>query len=376
MSMMSHQPPRIVGILLRAGARGLPFLLAVWCAPPLAAQDFEPVSRAIHKLVAEEQVPSIAVAVARDGRIIWEEGVGWADRERRVPTTPHTPYSLASISKPFTATAVMRLVEAGRLVLDRPANDYLDGAGITGARPDRATVRRVLSHTAGLPPYFRMRTGGGPPSFQDTIVTRAILRRPPGRRFVYSNLGYGILDHIIGRVSGLSYEEFMRREVFEPLQLESAFVAAAPPPDAAVRYEQHAALPFYDLDHRGASAVYASAHDLARFGMFHLSGGGRDDGPVLQRRSIRQMQRMHTRVSAGEGYGLGWRIDEDDLGLLQVGHTGGMPGVTTVLSLFPSERVVVVVLTNTRSEAVIPLARRLAGVAIPQYGWRLRQRTW
>lgn len=333
--------------------------------------------REMQALVSSGALPSVSVAVAEDGRIIWETAVGWADRERRLPATPYTPYSLASISKPFTATAVMKLVERGRVALDRPANEYLDGARITGKHAERATVRHVLTHTSGLPPYFRTRPAVEAWSFEATIASRAIIRHPPGRRYVYSNLGYGILEHIIERVSEVSYSEFLRREVFEPLGLTRTSVPSDVPPGAAVRYAEHGApIPFYDLDHRGASSVYSSAHDLVRFGIFHLNqraAGGAGEDRILRGSSVREMQRVQTWIDEGEGYGLGWRIDDDQRGFRHVGHTGGMPGVTTVLSLFPAQRVVIVVLANTRDDRIVPFARRLTAAVVPAYAWHLRR---
>ena len=111
--------------------------------------------------------------------------------------------------------------------------------------------------------------------------------------------------------------------------------------------------------------------------MFHLKQGANDEhhsGPrILQAKSIREMQRVQTQIDTGAGYGLGWRIDDDGRGFRQIGHTGAMPGVTTVLSLFPAAHVVVVVLANSRSELVVPLAQRVAGAVIPAYAWRLHQ---
>jgi CubicO group peptidase (beta-lactamase class C family) len=337
---------------------------------------FEQIAREIRSLVAGKTVPSIAVAVAKDGRIIWEFADGWADRERGIPATSHTPYSLASISKPFTATAVLKLVDGGRLALDSPVNSYLGPARLTGTHPERATLRHVLAHTAGLSGYFRMRSADDEQSFEDTIATRARLVLPPGRSYIYSNLGYGILDHIIERVAGVPYGDFMHRELFEPLQLRHTSVPTATPPDAAVRYSDEGwPLTFYELDHRGASSVYASAHDLVRFGMAHVNRGKgeRASTPrMLRAESIREMQRVHAEIDVGSGYGLGWQID-DDGGFRQVGHTGGMPGVTTVLTLFPAERVVVVVLANKRSDLIVPVAHRLTAAVIPAYAWHLRE---
>jgi CubicO group peptidase (beta-lactamase class C family) len=189
---------------------------------------------------------------------------------------------------------------------------------------------------------------------------------------VYSNLGYGILEYIIERMSGLRYEEFLQREIFAPLRLETASVPRTAPAHAAVRYDSNnRPLPFYDLAHRGASAVHASAHDLLRFGMFHLKQL-RDGAPLLTTKSIDAMQRIQTRESSRQGYGLGWQIN-DDLEVRHVGHTGGMPGVTTTLSLFPAERLVIVVLANRRSEAVPRLEQKIAAALMPHYAWRLRQ---
>ena len=367
---------------MRRFALASAFVLSVWPVAGLANRGDDPgrtdrrfavIAEAIRQFMDEQRHPSVAVAVAKGGRIVWEGGFGWADRERRIPATPHTPYSLASISKPFTATAVMKLVEARRISLDARANDYLGTARIAGPHAERATVRRVLTHTAGLPPFFRpfFRTVATP--IEDTIDRYALLRTPPGKRHVYSNLGYGILDHIIGRVSGLTYEEFMRREIFAPLRLESTSVPLAAPDHSAVRYDEHdRPLPFYDVGHRGASAVYASAHDLARFGMFHLKDRVDGSTPVLTHSSIDEMQRIQTPGSTTDGYGLGWRIYDSHRQLRQVGHTGGMPGVTTVLSLYPAERLVIVVLTNKRNDKVVRLANEIAARVLPHYAWRFQ----
>jgi CubicO group peptidase (beta-lactamase class C family) len=356
--------------------RSLALLLAalvVLLAPAPARADarFERVSSAIRQLVDDRQLPSVVVAVAKDGQILWEEGFGWADHAARLPATPHTPYSLASISKPITATAIMQLVESGHLRLDRPANDYLGDARIGGRHAERATVRRLLSHMGGLPMFYR-------PFLRDPLTMDEVIERfarissPPGRKYVYSNLGYGVLERIIERVTGVSYEEYLRREVFQPLQLPSASVPHVATALAAQRYDGlDRPLPFYTLGHRGASSVYASAHDLVKFGIAHLELRRSPVPAILTRKSVREMQRIHTPASSTEGYGLGWQIEETRGGLRRVSHTGGMPGVTTVLNLYPSERVVVVVLTNKRDPGLVRLAQQVAAAAMPLYAREL-----
>jgi CubicO group peptidase (beta-lactamase class C family) len=342
---------------------------------PLAARDQFDSVRALARRAIEDGLPSIAIAVAKDGRIIWEEGFGMADRERGIPAGPQTMYSLASISKPFTATGLMKLVERGKVQLDRPANDYLGAGRLSGLAGDasQATVRRVMTHTAGLPlhyQFFYENASYRRPSMDSTISRYGVLVNPPGAVYQYSNLGYGILDHTISRVSGQSYADYMRREVFQPLGLTRTSVDIAPGLErhAAQRYDAKLRpIPFYTFDHPGGSAVYSSAHDLVRFGMFHLKNRLPDQQRILADSTIDAMQQILTPDSARGGYGLGWSIARDDNGFRRVSHTGGMPGVATVLSLYPSENLAVVVLTNKSDGAPFRIAEEIAAAVLPRY---------
>src|ERR1043166_5143578 len=143
---------RVMPGLLLAG------LVQTGVAQQAATPDrWQPVREAAQRLMKEQGVAGLAVAVARDGKIIWEEGFGWANREKMIPATPNTLFSLASISKPLTATGLMILVERGQIRLDQPANDYLGIGKLTGLAGDAsgATVRRVLGHMGGLPLHYQ-----------------------------------------------------------------------------------------------------------------------------------------------------------------------------------------------------------------------------
>ena len=189
-----------------------------------AADQFEPVRVSIRHALDVTTVPSIAVAVAKDGNILWEEGFGWADREKRIPATAHTLYSLSSITKTFTATGLMLLVRVGKVDLDKPVNDYLGDAKLTGRAGDtsKATVRSIANHSSGLPPHYQYFYEGEPfrpPNMDEVILHYGILVRPPGERYEYSNLGYGILGEVISRAMGQPYRDFIRQEVFAKLGL-------------------------------------------------------------------------------------------------------------------------------------------------------------
>ncbi|HEX6052467.1 MAG TPA: serine hydrolase domain-containing protein [Gemmatimonadaceae bacterium] len=339
----------------------------------LAPTTLDSLRAHIRRVMDSTKTPSIAVAVARQGRIIWEEGFGFADAERRTPTTPTTLYSMASISKPMTATGIMKLVDQGKIDLDRPANDYLGAAKITGlAGPaSGATVRRLLSHTAGLPLHYRFFYDGRPParpSMDEAIARYAATVFPPGAAYSYSNLGYGVLEEIIAKVSGRPYEDFMRDEVFAALGMTTAAISTgAGLEHSAVRYDANGKpIAFYDFDHRGASAVYTSAHDLVRFGMYHLKHRLAGQKPVLRDATIDAMQRVSTPGDTATGYGLGWSIAYES-GTRVVSHTGGMPGVATTLKLYPEHDVVIVALANTGGATPHRIAVAIADAIIPGY---------
>lgn len=325
--------------------------------------------------MAEAGLPSVAVAVAEGGRISCEAAFGWADRAERIPATPETVYSLASISKPFTATAVMHFVESRALGLDKAANEYLGAAKLRAfdGPVERATIKRLLTHTAGLPLHYQFFYAGGPrvPPMDEAISQYGILVYPPGERFFYSNFGYGVLERILERVGGRPYADVLRDVVLKPLGLHATTVSDGAALDrrrAATRYGTDGdPIRPYTFDHVAASGVWSSARDLVQFGLFHL---GQDAGvttPVVSRRTRRRMQEGHARAdSPGQTRGLGWGISSGVYRHRRVAHTGSMPGVSTVLSLYPDAGVVVVVLTNTNNgRAVAQIERQLAAAMLP-----------
>jgi CubicO group peptidase (beta-lactamase class C family) len=344
--------------------------------PPVVSADrFDDIRAYIRAGLIEQSVPSITVAVAQDATILWEEGFGWADREQRRLASEHTVYSLASISKPITATGLMTLVQAGRIDLERPVNDYLGNVKLRArvGDADDATVRRVANHTSGLPLHYQFFYADEPfkrPSMDETLARYGDLMTAPGERFQYSNLGYGVLDYLIERASGVSYAEFMRREVFLPLGLTHTSVDIGPGLEqyTATRYDSNGSpLPFYDFDHPGASAVFSSAHDLVRFGMFHLKAHLRDQKAILSDATLDEMHRRMADRPDGSSYGLGFGVRDQD-GYHFITHNGSMPGVSTRMALFPRERLAIVVLSNARSDLTLDVANRITARLLPN--WR------
>jgi CubicO group peptidase (beta-lactamase class C family) len=337
---------------------------------------FRDAIRMAREALVKEGLPSVSLAVAEGGQITCEAAFGWADRAGQIPATPSTMYSLASISKPFTATAVMGLVERGVLDLERPANDYLDAAKLRAfeGRAEDATLARLLTHTAGLPLHYQFFYAGGPavPAMDAAITKYGIIVYPPGERYFYSNFGYGVVERVLERAGGGSYADVLRQMVLDPLGLAETMVSDGNGLDGrrgAFRYggDSEPVRP-YTFDHIAASGVWSSARDLIRFGLFHLGHDPKGLAPALSRQTRRVMQRDHVPGDGpGRTRGLGWGIVSDAGGWRQVAHTGSMPGVATILSLYPDANVAIVVLTNaSNSRAVGQIERALASAALPR----------
>lgn len=350
--------------------------LAVLCLVLFSAcahrsATFPDVDAAIEKELANA-IPSIAVAVARNGVIVHEAAFGFADAEGKRPATVNTPYPLASVTKPFVATGLMVLAERGQVDLDQPAHRY---AGGWVAANERYTLRQLLNHSAGLPTYATIRwSGEASPSHDAATMFRryGFAAHPPGTVSEYSNIGYGLLGHIIAEQSGHSLAAFLETEVFRPLGMRNTMMLEAPavPPGAARKYDAAGKpLPETFNDTPGAGNIYASVHDLVRFGMFHL-----DDRPSrILSATAKETMRSYVEPGAlypyydSSRYALGWYFRTTANGTRVVWHEGGMPGASSILVLLPDHELVAAVLINAndRNDVAQSIANRLLAAVEP-----------
>jgi len=322
-------------------------------------------------------VPSIAIAVARHGRVIWEHAEGISDREGKIKATVHTPYYLASVSKTITATALMALVERKKVDLNQPVNRYLRTAKLSSPLWDvsQATVWRVANHTAGLATYdrgCREDDSKCDPSPTSAIRRYGVVVWPPGKYFDYSNLDYGILGEAVAQVSGVDLGRSLRRLVFEPLGMTDCSLGPRAdrknPP--AARYDQ--APPFVRRPPGlsttpGASALYCSVHDLATFGMFHLKDHLSSQKQLLSDRTIELMQANSLDPKEQSQYGLGWWVQPDLHGFRGVQAQGGTSDATAYVQLIPSEDIAVAMLWNAGTPDGAELIDQVLSAILPQY---------
>ena len=296
----------------------------------------------------EGRLPSLAAAVFRAGEVVWSDAVGLADVEEQTEATPDTQYAVASITKTFTAASVFQQRDEGKLELDEPLSRYLPEAA-----HGSPTLRRMLAHASGLqrePPGEVWETLEFPA--EEELLARlgeAEQVLGDGAAWHYSNLAYALLGHVVARVSGTPFRDYVAERLLRPLGLTRTTwgpeaPAAKPyfvePYSDAVRRE-----PELELGGKGGeSGLYSTVGDLARWGSFLVD----PDEAVLGPQSVAEMHELQIMAEPDWtlGWGLGielWRRGERIFG----GHTGGFPGFLSMLVYSRRDRVGAVVLTNS-----------------------------
>ena len=323
----------------------------------------------------EKRLPSVSAAVRREGELIWQTAVGVADVEADVEATPDMQYRIGSITKTFTAAAIMQLRDAGKLDLEDTLDRHLEGVA------HRPTIRRLLSHASGLQretqddSWLTLRFAP-PDELLDTLA-RAELVLPSGARFHYSNLAFALLGIVVERVSGVPYMDYVRERLFEPVGLTR--VSFEPEPPAAKGY---LAQPYADgvWDTIGvetgawasAGQLWGTAGDVSRWGAFLAD----PDEYVLAKASTEEMRTVqaisdHERWSSGYGLGLGLYRNGDRI---LAGHGGSMPGFIAALAFSAKEKVVVAALTNESEAEIGDLGVSLLGATVEE--WPVAPETW
>ncbi|HET6395422.1 MAG TPA: serine hydrolase domain-containing protein [Pseudoxanthomonas sp.] len=338
-------------------------LLALTALPGAHAAPLADPLAAVDALMRDYQgrVPGASVLVLRDGQAVVRRGYGMADLEAGTPTGPRTHYRLASITKQFTAAAILLLAEDGRLTLDDPVKRWLPSLP---AAADGVRLRHLLAHTSGVVDYEDALPPGLDRQLRDADVLRILEGQdrtyfPPGSAYRYSNSGYALLALVVGRASGTDFARFLRERIFLPLSMAHTRAHQAGVdvvPDRAYGYSEVDGA-WTRTDQSPTSAVlgdggiYSSIDDLARW------DAALYDGRLLRPKSL---ARMFAPAAATDEpdvphYGFGWRLNGDS-----VWHSGESIGFRNVLVRWPKERLTVVVLTNRDDPEPYRLALEIA----------------
>ena len=327
-------------------------------------------SRVVREAQSEQRIPSISAGAIGNGELVWQEALGLADVEGGREATPDTQYRVGSITKTFTAVAVMQLRDSGALDLDDPLSEYVPEAA-HGA----PTLRRLLTHLSGLQrelPGHVWETLESPDRaglVSGLAEAEQVLR--PGARWHYSNLAFALLGEVVARRSGLEYEDYVGERLLRPLGLErTTFEQTQPaangylvePYADVVRPEQNVIKGAF----AAAGSLWSTTGDLACWATFLVDG----NDAVLARESVEEMRRFQAMADLEEwklGWGLGVSLMREGDRLF-VGHGGAMPGFLAGLAVSPKERSGAVVLVNSGAGVKIDeLTRKLAVKAVEAY---------
>ncbi len=310
--------------------------------------------------------PGVAVALIHDGEVVWSKGYGVADLASGKPVTPDSVFGVASISKTVTAWGVMKLVESGRVDLDAPVGNYLNRWRLPGGDNSLVTIRRLLSHSAGLntPEYLGHLPGEPLPGIEDVLAfgygeaAGVQLERTPGSCFAYSDGGYLILQLLIEEVSGEDFSQYMQREILTPLGMNASSFQWRPDIQAQLvtsYSERGTPFPHYQFVEKAPAGLYTTAPDLARFIAAGMKGpeGEPPGRGVLKPATVELMMtpaveiRGVERLIYAQGYGLGYFTETLPDGRHLVSHMGGNLNGVTEFAAIPASGEGIVVLTSS-----------------------------
>jgi CubicO group peptidase (beta-lactamase class C family) len=315
-------------------------------------------------------LPGVVVGVVSDQQLLWAAGFGYANREAKVPMTPATKFRMASHSKLFTATAIMQLREEGKLGLDDPVVKHLPWFKVKNAAADDPpiTVEHLLTHSSGLPreagPHWT--TYDFPTREQlKALITERQAAFSPDVRWKYSNLAYALAGLVVEAVSGQRWEDYVQRNIYEPLGMTASSVDQNAS-GLAVAYNRRLPdgtreiLPFVDARGMGsATGITSTVEDMAKFVSAQFRRGARGGNRILSTGSLREMHRVRMLENNWtNGTGIGFAVSRVRDKLF-VGHGGGYPGFTTQTTIQLDSKVGVIVLTNTNDSDPGAIANQL-----------------
>lgn len=370
-----------------AGALALAALLAA-CSTAGPAPVREPAAgfaarldSVVPALLDEQGVPGLAVGVVEGGRVAFTRGYGVADRASGRPMTARTLLNFASLSKPVTAWGVLRQVRQGALSLDAPVDGSLRGWRLPPSEhgTDGVTVRRLLSHTAGLsvPSAPMFPADGTLPTREQVLRGEAgdrgpvVVLHPPGSRWAYSGGGYVVLELLLEEAAGEPFAAYMQRAVFALLGMEMTTFSPATVigEGVATPYdEQGNPVGPYRFAGTSAGGLYSNAEDFARFLTAYFDHGDAILGRELFEAMLTPVAAVELEGGAGAGarYGLGHGVHRTRSGERLVYHSGGNPGYMAYFLVMPERGLGVVLAAN--GDANVPFLSRLLRLWSEHYG--------
>jgi CubicO group peptidase (beta-lactamase class C family) len=359
-------------ILLKNLARLLTIAAAaVACSQDLAGQIDTYLARQVRVL----KIPGLTAAVVRDGNVIYSGAFGVRELGKGEKLTPQHAFHFASVSKTFVAAAIMQLVEKGKLKLDDPPTKFCPYFRLSGNKYHQITIRQMLNHTSGMPDVVDYEWDN--PQLDEKAAERYVrdmatlrLLWAPGHGCQYSNMAFDVLGDVIAKASGLSFEEYARLNILEPLGMDqSSFIYFEV--DKALRTTGHMANPAraskvypYNRRHAPSSTLNSSVTQMTRWIVANLNRGELHGHRILEAASYDLLWSPSTHMSPGAfQIGLSWFLSEYK-GHRIVFHEGGDTGFRSFLLLLPDDGIGLVLASNWEQTDTGTLARGILDVVL------------
>jgi len=311
----------------------------------------------ISEAISKGQLPGFAIGVVKDGKLVYAKGFGVAKLGGNTSITPRSLFHMASVTKTFVATAVMQLVEQGKIDLDAPVTKYLPYFKLNDERYREIKIRQMLSHTSGIPDTVNY--NWDKPEYDAGALERFVrstadekLVFTPGEKFGYSNTAYEILGDVIAKVSGQSFEDYVQQHILTPLGMKDStlLVREANPqlltsPHVSENQKVVVSKIFpYNRAHAPSSTLYSSIEDMSRWAIANLNHGELDGKRILRRETVESMWRPVV-DALGMKEGISWFTTEKS-GHRLVLHSGGDVGFESLVILAPDDSVAVIAMNN------------------------------
>ncbi|MFZ4545381.1 MAG: serine hydrolase [Saprospiraceae bacterium] len=343
-------------------------------AQPLFAQltSIE-IDSLVVKAMRKFDVVGTAVAIVKDGKIIYEKGFGIQSIETQKPVKVNTNFAIGSNSKAFTCAAIMMLVEDGKLKLTDKVKDHIPEFKMYNEYvTEHFIIEDLLTHRSGL----GLGTGDlmlfpeGSDFKMHDLLTNFQYFKPVSEfrtKFDYDNILYMVAGEVIARASGMSYEKFIQKRIFDALSMDGSAPALLTIKDKVNLADPHSTTSgklkkierYGDMLNGAAGGIYSNVHDMSSWMIMHMNNGMYADKlskQLFSAESHDEMWKIHTSEPAGsrfykthfDGYGLGWGLKDLD-GNFSVSHTGGIPGMLSIVTMLPDMQLGITILTNTEA---------------------------
>ena len=316
----------------------------------------------IQKEMADQKIPGLTITLVDDQQVLWAEGFGYTDTNRKTPVDTSTLFSIQSMSKSFTATAVMLAVQDGLVDLDEPITTYLPDFHVNSIfeeHPERRmTLRMLLSHTAGFTHEAPIGSNYDLPThtFEQHIasISDTWLMFPVGSRYSYSNLGIDLAGYLVQVRSGMPFTEYVKEKIYQPLGMARSTFATPEVRRETNRAIGHNSIPFNPVVPfliLPSGGVYSTAADMARYVMFHINRGTLDGKTILRTDLAETMYTRHFAPSIQAGYGLGLGVGTRHSARI-ISHGGGGFGFLSMMFWYPELKLGGVLLTNSATHTI------------------------